>query len=104
VVRVALRSMQVSATVEFPAAHWKEIHHSSGGDRRVAQIERQREPGFETPEAVRETTEEYREEMDPLAGFLQACCCRDPQAADLYEAYQRYCTQNKDDPLKKNAF
>jgi putative DNA primase/helicase len=69
---------------------------------------RWREPGLETPLAVREATEEYREEMDPLTGFFQACCTVDPvstiSAAALYEAYQRYCGQNKDEPVKKNVF
>jgi putative DNA primase/helicase len=69
---------------------------------------RWQEPGFDTPAAVLEAIEEYREEMDPLAGFIEACCTSDPEAstpsAKLYEAYVSYCNETKEEPLKKNWF
>lgn len=54
--------------------------------------------GMEVPEAVKETTEEYREEMDPLADFLEECCIVNPLAkaknTDLWRSYETWARDN----------
>jgi putative DNA primase/helicase len=47
--------------------------------------------GLTPPQEVRVATEAYREEMDPLCGFIAECCVVTPDAVamakDLYKAY-----------------
>jgi len=54
--------------------------------------------GLKEPDAVRELTEEYREESDVLKEFLEECCILDPQAqvsnSDIWQAYQNWCKDN----------
>jgi len=54
--------------------------------------------GLAIPEAVRAATEEYRQEMDPLAGFYADWCEFGPDGwvpwAKLNEAYQQWCKDN----------
>jgi len=65
--------------------------------------------GLGIPQAVRDTTAAYRQEMDPLHDFLEECCVVAPNAwassAALWDAYQAWA---KDDgvkyPLKRKAF
>jgi putative DNA primase/helicase len=63
--------------------------------------------GLGTPPEVRQATEGYRGEMDPLAGFFEECCVERPAAQTtvkaLYEAYTRWCEANGERPLSKRA-
>jgi putative DNA primase/helicase len=51
--------------------------------------------GLGVPEDVREATEAYRSDMDVLGQFLADCCVASPTswvpAADLFEAYKKWC-------------
>ena len=64
--------------------------------------------GLGMPKAVAFATQEYREEMDPITGFLEDCCEIDPQAkapfGDLYPAYQRYCKTYSEKALSQRSF
>jgi putative DNA primase/helicase len=66
------------------------------------------EPGLQTPRTVLDATEEYREEMDVLGGFIDERCEVRPDAetpiADLYDAYVDYCKVNTERPMGKNRF
>jgi len=65
-------------------------------------------PGLQTPHAVLDATEDYREEMDLLGGFIEERCEKDRSAqtpiADLYDAYTDYCKANNEKPMGKNKF
>ena len=54
--------------------------------------------GLREPTEVLRATEEYRQEQDTMAKFLDDCCVRDKmstaRAGELYEAYQRWCVAN----------
>jgi putative DNA primase/helicase len=56
------------------------------------------ENGLGEPKKVREATKAYRTEMDVLAAFIKDCCVVDEDArtpaTPLYQAYQRWCTEN----------
>jgi putative DNA primase/helicase len=62
------------------------------------------------PREVLEATEEYREEMDILAGFIGECCILGPidkikiQAKNLYSAYLNWADTNKEKPLSQKTF
>ncbi|MDP9476520.1 MAG: phage/plasmid primase, P4 family [Actinomycetota bacterium] len=64
-----------------------------------------RHEGLRTPDEVRRATGEYRAEMDVLASFLEDCCVVGPTAwakfADLYAAYQRWCSESGVSPESK---
>jgi phage/plasmid-associated DNA primase len=64
--------------------------------------------GLGTPEAVAEATEQYRDEMDVLGGFIDECCTIGPDKwckfADLYAAYTRWCEVSNERPEKKRRF
>jgi putative DNA primase/helicase len=64
--------------------------------------------GLGVPPEVRAATEAYREEMDPLAGFLDARCTTEPTAAvlakDLYDAYHTWATEAGEEVLSLTAF
>ena len=66
------------------------------------------ERGLGEPEAVREATGAYREEMDLLAGFLAECCRMEPvaeaRASDLYLAYQAWCQENGEREVTQRTF
>lgn len=51
--------------------------------------------GLIEPDAVREATQQYREDSDPLARFLKLCTAQDPQgriqSSRLYEVFQAWC-------------
>lgn len=56
------------------------------------------EPGLTPPAAVVQATLRYREEMDPVGGFLEGCCVAENSAitpaAELYARYKEHCTAN----------
>jgi len=64
--------------------------------------------GLGEPEEVREATQEYREEMDPVGDFLAAKCTIDPEAKvmtkKLYPTYLGWCESNDEQPLSKSMF
>ena len=64
--------------------------------------------GLTEPAEVSEATEDYRTEMDALAGFIGECCIVSPKmkapASDLYKAYTAYCERNGEEPLKQKTF
>lgn len=65
--------------------------------------------GLGVPAAVEAATEEYRANMDPLAGFLEERCVIGPQCvvpvAVLYQAYQSWAQQNGDRyPISQHRF
>jgi len=64
--------------------------------------------GLKPPAAVRAATEEYREEMDPLAGFLADACFMAPEvrakSALLYQQYQAWAEANGEPPLSNRQF
>jgi putative DNA primase/helicase len=64
--------------------------------------------GMQTPEEVRIATADYRKEQDVFEDFLATECHRVTTArcaaADLYITYERWCTANDIDPMKKRTF
>lgn len=65
--------------------------------------------GLDPPQEVQAATQEYREEMDPLADFLAECCIVAPdkfaKAADLYKAFTEWAEANGDkNPLNQRNF
>jgi putative DNA primase/helicase len=74
----------------------------------LAGLREWQEGGLQAPEAVRLVTQQYRDEMDIIGAFLADECVIDPKefvsVANLYEAYEHWCHQNGDDPIKKRTF
>ncbi len=64
--------------------------------------------GLGTAGRVDEATAAYRERMDVLLAFLDACCIRDPEArvtaGTLYRAYRGWCARTGNPPLPQNLF
>lgn len=64
--------------------------------------------GLGMPQAVAEATDEYREEMDTLAHFIEENCVINPDARvvtkKLYECYREWCEENGEYTLAKNKF
>ncbi|WP_066633945.1 phage/plasmid primase, P4 family [Desulfolucanica intricata] len=64
--------------------------------------------GLNPPEQVLEAVSEYQDETDRLSGFFEDCCSLNPQAKtttkDLYSAYEMWCEDNGETPVKKNTF
>jgi putative DNA primase/helicase len=62
-----------------------------------------REEGFSVPEEVEQATAEYREEQDPVTGFIEEKLVTDPaariQSANLYGLYKDYCEEIGDKNL-----
>jgi len=70
------------------------------------------------PEAVRDATKEYREDMDVLGGFIGDCCHIDQEfvsgivhrtqykasASDLYRTYNQYCESTGEKAISQRAF
>ncbi|MEQ9447948.1 MAG: phage/plasmid primase, P4 family, partial [Rhodospirillaceae bacterium] len=68
-----------------------------------------RDKGLAPPEAIVAATEHYREESDPVGGFLQDAIERAPdehriQVAALYEIYARWCKANAVRQFSQKAF
>jgi putative DNA primase/helicase len=64
---------------------------------------RWQEDGLDVPDAIRQATEQYRLEMDPLRDFVADCCVLTPHAwtpaAKLREAYERYSKETGEQDL-----
>lgn len=65
--------------------------------------------GLDVPEVVEHTTEEYRQEMNPLSDFLNDCCVVLDSAITtseaLWDAYSKWADENGIKyPLKRRAF
>ena len=64
--------------------------------------------GLGTPPEVREATEDYREAMDPLGGFLAEHCAMEPGATatakDLYAAYMKWVEANAEQAITQRTF
>ncbi|MEW9578120.1 phage/plasmid primase, P4 family [Bacillus toyonensis] len=64
--------------------------------------------GLRAPEAVKAATNEYREDMDILAPFIDENCTVNSlvriEAKMLYENYTKWCYQNNELELKNRAF
>jgi putative DNA primase/helicase len=67
------------------------------------------EKGLQIPEIVKETTRAYREEMNPLAEFLEECCLLLPTAragnTEIWDAYQKWAREgHMKFPLGRKSF
>lgn len=64
--------------------------------------------GLQEPEAIRDATEEYRQEQDVLAVFLEEKCVEDAQgyalSGALYKTYTAWCDGNSGKPISTTAF
>ena len=64
--------------------------------------------GLAEPSAVFRATDEYRQDMDILAAFLDERCVTAPGARGtsraLYEAYEQWCGDNAEEPVSARAF
>lgn len=64
--------------------------------------------GLGIPSEVRDATEEYRNEMDIIGGFLSDCCVISPTAKVLYskfyDEYTNWSLREGDSPLSKIDF
>jgi len=64
--------------------------------------------GLGEPSEVIEATNAYREEMDPLAGFLKECCILQPTsetgANELYSTYKTWCDRNNESIINQHKF
>ncbi len=64
--------------------------------------------GMKDPQAVKDATESYRQDMDILGPFLDENCTVHPsariEAKTLYENYTKWCFQNSELELKNRVF
>ena len=64
--------------------------------------------GLRAPQAVSEATNEYRNEMDSLASFLDQKCRTGSGlkvgATELYRLYSNWCNASNERPLRQNQF
>jgi putative DNA primase/helicase len=73
--------------------------------------------GFRAPDAVKTETAKYREEMDPISGFVATCLTADRridpdtgrhlakvQAREMYIGYRRWCLGNGKKPISETKF
>jgi putative DNA primase/helicase len=64
--------------------------------------------GLNPPEQVLEAVSEYQDETDRLSGFFEDCCSLNPLAKTttkgLYSAYEMWCEDNGEAPVRKNTF
>jgi putative DNA primase/helicase len=67
-----------------------------------------RDIGLKVPDSVMEATKAYRDETDPLGGFLEAAVMKTPGrslgAATFYRCYQLWSKENGVDALSQTAF
>ncbi|WP_374989118.1 phage/plasmid primase, P4 family [Priestia megaterium] len=64
--------------------------------------------GLKDPKAVKQATDNYREDMDILGPFIEENCAVHPsvkiEAKAIYENYTKWCFQNNEMELKNRAF
>jgi P4 family phage/plasmid primase-like protien len=64
--------------------------------------------GLAVPEEVKRATEDYREEMDSLAGFLEDCVVAQGSGKvakdELFKAYEKWCERNGEEAFGKTLF
>jgi putative DNA primase/helicase len=64
--------------------------------------------GLGVPDAVREATEAYREQSDPVADFIEQCCIVGNDfwgwATQLYVEYDKWCREANVHPLPQRSF
>jgi putative DNA primase/helicase len=64
--------------------------------------------GLGVPEAIKQATDGYREEMDILGPFLQEKCIvhtlAKVEAKEIYDEYKTWCFSNGEIELKNRAF
>lgn len=64
--------------------------------------------GLAPPKSVIAATQEYREEMDILEGFLVECCVistnAEARAGQLYETYREWCEKNGEKAISRRGF
>ncbi len=65
--------------------------------------------GLSTPDSVKEATQQYKEEMDPLKDFIVDCCLVNPLArannTSLWSEYEDWCKENGEKyPLSRKRF
>jgi putative DNA primase/helicase len=60
------------------------------------------------PEAVKQATDDYRDEMDVVGNFLSDCCIQQPTAIarvqELWKVYVEWCQQNGETPSPSKEF
>ena len=59
------------------------------------------------PKAVKDATQEYRNEMDTLGAFLEACCIEgqgEVKASALYSVYAKWADENNEYKLSNTKF
>ena len=65
--------------------------------------------GLQPPDAVKEATKEYRDEMDMVGDFIGECCdLNDPaykiKSVDLYKVYMEWCKSTNEYVIPKKKF
>ena len=64
--------------------------------------------GLMEPQAVIDSTLQYRQELDPLADWFDDCVELEPDAftstADLYESYTWWCNNQQEKPIHIKTF
>jgi putative DNA primase/helicase len=97
------RDPDVRAQLRDPSRHGAAILAWAVEGCRLWQAE-----GLRQPVAVRKATLEYRNEMDPLRGFLADCCALVPAAwtlsASLRSEYERWARQNGEEMIDAARF
>ncbi|MBA7547703.1 hypothetical protein ES705_40139 [subsurface metagenome] len=67
-----------------------------------------KEEGLKVPEEIKEATAQYKDQMDIMAEFIEDCCIENHLAQattkKLYKAYNEWCEENKEKPIKNRAF
>jgi len=67
-----------------------------------------REIGLKPPESVKKATQDLRNEMDPLAKFIEECCELKPDAwipaSELWRAYEMYCQEDQETPVRGKLY
>ena len=69
---------------------------------------RYQQDGLQEPPEVTSATSDYRRTMDIISDFLEERCCQALEAqctaAELYEAYTRWCDHSGEKPVRKVEF
>jgi putative DNA primase/helicase len=64
--------------------------------------------GLNPPTIVREATDAYRKEMNPIGAFVADCCVVAEEAqegaSELYQACRRWCEENGESPETQRTF